>query len=87
MLYFSELIPYIQQEKVLVYCKLDCGTSESFYVEIMRGQRLWECRPEYLDWLAKLKLKVENISYCKKDTCGNDNMLCVHCEPIKVKKR
>lgn len=87
MLYFEQLIPFIRQEKIAVFAKLDCGTSESFDVEIMRGQRLENCRKEYLDWLLKLNLKVRSISYCNKDTSGNENMICVFCEPIKVRRR
>ena len=84
---FQELIPLLQNEVIMVYCPLDCGTNESFNIEIMRGQRLCNCRAEYLAWLKTLNLKVQHISFCQKDTQGNENMICIKCNPIKVKKR
>ena len=84
---FQELIPLIQNEVIVVHCQLDCGTNEYFNIEIMRGQRLCNCRIEYLTWLNTLNLKVKNIGFCQKDTQGNENMLCVNCYPLKVKKR
>lgn len=82
----TEIIPLVKDEKLAIFVDLDCGAKESFTVEIQRGNRLSIARPEYIEWLEKMKLDVRSISYCSKDTSGNENMLCLHCNPIKIKR-
>ena len=87
-----DIIPLVKNEKLAIFMDIDCGATESFTVEVQRGNRLVSCRPEYLEWLEKLNLDVKSISYCEEDTLGNKNMLCIHCEkityiPNKVAKR
>ena len=81
----KDIIPLVKMENLAIFCKLDAGLKENFSVEIQRGGRLMTVRPEYIEWLEKLDLDVESISYCNEDTVGNKNMLCIHCGPIKVK--
>ena len=79
----NDLIPLVANEKLAIFVDIDCGTAESFTVEIQRGNRLISCRPEYMEWLTELNLDVRSISYCEEDTLGNKNMLCLHCDKIK----
>lgn len=79
----NDIIPLVKMEKLAIFAEIDCGTKESFTVEIQRGNRLQGCRPEYLEWLNKLDLDVKSISFCEEDVCGNKHMLCIHCDKIK----
>lgn len=79
----KDIIPLVKMEKLAIFMEIDCGTKESFTVEIQRGNRLGGCRPEYLEWLEKLDLDVKSISFCEEDTSGNRHMLCIHCDKIK----
>ena len=72
------------QTNLLIYFKLDCGTKESFNVELCRGERRTGWRKEYYDWLEGLNLEVDKINVCKKDTLGNEELLCIECKPLKV---
>lgn len=40
-----------------------------------------------MEWLDALDLEVDHIGFCNEDTCGNKNMLCLHCKPIRVARR
>lgn len=82
----KDIIPLVKQETLAIFVKIDCGAKESFDVEIQRGNRLISVRPEYLEWLEKMDLEVESITFCKEDTCGNKNMLCLHCGTIKIER-
>ena len=79
----KDIIPLVKMERLAIFMEIDCGTKESFTVEIQRGNRLGGCRPEYLEWLEKLDLDVKSISFCEEDTSGNRHMLCIHCGKIK----
>lgn len=69
---------------LLILAKINACTEEMFDVEVMRGNRKQGLRQEYIDWLFALNLKVSSINCCKRDVEGNEELLCIHCEPIYV---
>lgn len=69
---------------LLITTKIDVGTEEMFDIEVIRGPRKQGMRQQYLDWLFALDLEVESIDACGEDTCGNKNLICVHCKPVKL---
>lgn len=75
------------QQKFLIILPLDVGTKETFPVEICRGERRTGWSEEYYQWLDALNLEVDSLSVCGEDVCGNKDMLCVRCKPIKVGRR
>ncbi len=81
---FDHTLP---QTNLLIYFKLDCGTEESFTVELCRGEHRTGWRKEYYDWINGLGLEVEKISACKEDVLGNKDLLCIECKPIKINER
>lgn len=72
--------------KIAVFAPIDTGTAESFVIEIMRGGRPRGWRPEYIDWLRSLDLKVRTVGAGGVDETGkNHDVICFHCEPIELR--
>ena len=80
----EDILALSKNTKVLITVGLDAGTNETFDVTLARGERSREWRPEYFEWLKALNLEVKDISVCREDTCGNKDLLCIFCHPIKV---
>ena len=80
----EDILALSKNTKVLITVGLDAGTNETFDVTLARGERSREWRPEYFEWLKALNLEVRDISVCREDTCGNKDLLCIFCHPIKV---
>lgn len=80
----EDILALSKDVKVLIMVGLDAGTTETFDVTLVRGDRSIAWRPEYFEWIKALNLEVKSISVCGEDTCGNEDLLCVFCHPIKV---
>lgn len=76
----------IQNTKTALFLPLDVGAKVTFTVEVFRGERLGKVRPEFIEWLKALDLEIDSIGVTGKDTCGNTDLLCIHCKPIKIKR-
>ena len=72
--------------KIAVFTGINAGTSENFTIEIMRGQRANRWRAEYDEWLHALDLEVRSVGAGGVDESGkNYDVICFHCEPIKMR--
>lgn len=65
----DELIPLIEDEYTCITVPLESGSSQTFDVNIVKGARLRDCSPEYVEWLKTLNLDVRSISYGEVEIC------------------
>lgn len=65
----DKLLPLIKDEYICIRVPLKCGTSQTFDVDIVKGERLCDWSPEYVESLKTLNLDVRSINCSQAEIC------------------